>query len=163
MNWESYVLALFTSSFVRPLALAAAVWLILRVLKVRHPASRHAAWTAVLIGMVLLPVVSVTAPHWKLPLFPRAQSATAIFGDSTALEVGPFRHGPALATHGTGISSDTVLVWCYLAGVFAMAAYRAIGSMLLWRVIARSRPLRASRLRESSDVVTPVAVGVLRP
>ena len=163
MNWESYVLALLTSSLVRPLVLAAAVWLILRVLNVRHPASRHAAWTAVLIGMVLLPAVSVTAPHWKLPLLPRAQAAITAAGDSAALGFSPFRRGPALATHATSIPSGTVLFWCYLAGVFAMLAYRAIGWVLLRRVIARSRSLRATRLRESRDVVTPVAVGVLRP
>ena len=98
MNWESYVLALLTSSLVRPLALAVAVWLILRVLNIRHPASRHAAWTAVLIGMVLLPAVSVTAPHWKLPLLPRAQAAITASGDSTALGFSPFRRGPSPAS-----------------------------------------------------------------
>jgi beta-lactamase regulating signal transducer with metallopeptidase domain len=43
-----------------------------------------------------------------------------------------------------------------------MVTYRVVGWLLLWRVISRSRLLRA-RLRESSDVLTRVAVGVLRP
>jgi bla regulator protein BlaR1 len=43
-----------------------------------------------------------------------------------------------------------------------MVAYRLAGWVLLRRVISRSRRLRA-RLRESDDVLTPVAVGVLRP
>jgi hypothetical protein len=74
MNWQSQALALLTASLVRPLVLAAAAWLIVRVLKVRHPASRHAVWSAVLVGMLLLPVASVIAPQWKLPLLPRRES-----------------------------------------------------------------------------------------
>jgi uncharacterized protein (TIGR03435 family) len=54
-------------------------------------------------------------------------------------------------------------MWCYVAGLVAMVAYRAAGWVLLWRLISRSRPLRARCLRESGDVLTPVAVGVLRP
>ena len=57
---------------------------------------------------------------------------------------------------------ETVVIWIYLAGLFAMLAYRAIGWILLRRVISRSVRVRA-RLRVSSDVLAPVAVGVLRP
>jgi GWxTD domain-containing protein len=164
MNWQSYVLALLASSLLRPLALAAAVWLILRVLNVRHPASRHAAWTAVLVGMVLLPVVSVTAPQLKLRVLPRAQSFTAIYPDSAALDLSQFRRGTVPTTRAiSNMRAETVLVWCYLAGVVAMAAYRAMGWAMLRRLITRSRRLRSRHLRESGDVVTPVAVGVLRP
>ena len=53
MSWESQAIALLTASLARPFALAATAWLILRVLRVRHPASRHAVWTAVLTGMLL--------------------------------------------------------------------------------------------------------------
>jgi beta-lactamase regulating signal transducer with metallopeptidase domain len=51
----------------------------------------------------------------------------------------------------------------YFAGLFAMVMYRLVGSILLWRVISRSTRLRAQLLRESADVRTPVAVGILRP
>ena len=56
-----------------------------------------------------------------------------------------------------------MLLWCYLAGVLAMAAYRVNGWMMLVRVMSRSKVLRLRRLRESADVLTPVTVGVLRP
>jgi MFS family permease len=69
--WESQGNALLTASLVRPFGLAAAGWLTLRVLRVRHPASQHAVWTAVLIGMMMLPVVSLFAPHWNVPLLSR--------------------------------------------------------------------------------------------
>src|SRR5580692_1558831 len=77
MSWESEGVALLTASLMRPFGLAVAAWLILCVLRVRHPASRHAVWTAVLVGMMLLPVVSVITPHWKLPVLPRKHGATA--------------------------------------------------------------------------------------
>src|SRR5437762_8107682 len=38
---------------VRPFVLLAAAFLILCIFRVRHPASRHAVWTAVLAGMRL--------------------------------------------------------------------------------------------------------------
>src|SRR5579872_1191677 len=76
MTWQSQIIALLTASLVRPLILAAAAWLILRLLKVRHPASRHAVWSAVLVGMLLLPAASAIAPHWKLPLLPRRDEAS---------------------------------------------------------------------------------------
>ena len=44
-----------------------------------------------------------------------------------------------------------------------MAMYRMIGWVLLWRVESRSRPVRSGWLRESNDLLTPVAVGILRP
>src|SRR5438067_567059 len=74
MTWQSETMALITASLVRPLVLAAAAWLILRVLKVRHPASRHAVWAAVLAGMLFLPLASVMIPHWKLPVLPRRKN-----------------------------------------------------------------------------------------
>jgi uncharacterized protein (TIGR03435 family) len=54
-------------------------------------------------------------------------------------------------------------LWCYLAGVLVMTGYRIAGWMMLARVMSRSKALRLRRLRESSDVLTPVTVGVLRP
>jgi bla regulator protein blaR1 len=169
MNWESQEVALLLASLVRPSALAAAAWLVLLALKVRHPASRHAVWTAVLIGMMLLPVVSVMAPHWKVPVLPRKQNSAgqAVAGTPVFYEpLDSVTRGfelPAVET-GSRQAGDRPggLSYIYLAGLLAVAAYRVMGWVLLRRVISRSRPLRA-RLRESSDVLTPVAVGVLRP
>ncbi len=70
MNWESQTIALLSASIVRPLILAAAGWLTLRVFRVRHPASRHAVWTGVLLGMLLLPFASVLTPHWQARVLP---------------------------------------------------------------------------------------------
>jgi uncharacterized protein (TIGR03435 family) len=176
MTWESQALALLTASLVRPLVLAAAAGLILRVLRVRHPASRHAVWTAVLIGMMVLPLVSVFAPQWKLPLLPKkpetvAQIQVQQSDDFTEAESSSVRLNSVATAQSQAVRSawpapGTMLLWCYLAGVLAMAAWRLTGWMMLVRVISRSKPLslrKLRKLRESADILTPVTVGVLRP
>ena len=47
---------------VRPLILAAAGLLILIIFRVRHPASQHSVWAAVLAGMLLLVPLSALSP-----------------------------------------------------------------------------------------------------
>ena len=176
MTWQSQTMALLTASLVRPLVLAAAAWLILRVLKVRHPASRHAVWSAVLVGMLLLPVASVIAPHWKLPLLPRREDAAIqtplLTNDTSAYDPSGFATGAAPSTNNAPTprakvfewpAPGTMLLWCYLTGVLAMTGYRVTGWMMLARVKSRSKALRLRRLRESADVLIPVTVGVLRP
>lgn len=173
MTWESQAIAMLTASLVRPFVLAAAARLILRLLRIRHPASRHAVWTAVLIGMLLLPFASILAPHWKLPLLPA--KARPALRSIAASPVSPLDSDePQAANPGELLSAksstnfhlpaaQTLILACYLAGLLAMLAYRMIGWALLWRVISRSKPVRAGWLLESADVLTPVAVGVLRP
>ena len=173
MTWESQAIALLTASLVRPFALAGVAWLLLRVLRVRHPASRHAVWTAVLVGMLLLPAVTVFAPHWKLPLLPAKRLPVPhSVAASPRSSVGPSAEEPADIPQTPTApqrarfhlpSAETLLLMAYFAGLIAMLSYRAMGWVLLWRVISRSKRVRARCLLESSDVLTPVAVGVLRP
>jgi uncharacterized protein (TIGR03435 family) len=153
--------------------LAAAAWLILHLLKVRHPSSRHAVWSAVLVGMLLLPVASVIAPHWKLPLLPRREDTLMrtplATNDTSGYDTSRFAAGTAPSTNNAPSKvfewpePGTILIWCYLAGVLAMTGYRVTGWMLLMRVMSRSKVLRLRRLRESHEVLSPVTVGILRP
>ena len=109
------------------------------------------------------------APHWKAPVLLRKQDAAgrvvttgpAVIGfELSEVEV---RRRQAGDTAETGGRQDRrPVLQGYLAGLLAMVTYRLMGWVLLWRVASRSTRVRA-RLRESSDVVTPVAVGVLRP
>jgi hypothetical protein len=176
MSWESQGIALLSASIFRPLALAASAWLILRVFRVRHPASRHAVWTAVLIGIFVLPFMSAMTPHWSVPVLPTKPQAPArqMAGgahDLIAIPISPagqpasgFERPPAKTPGPAKLPGiDTLAIWFYLAGVFAMFAYRVAGWVLLWRVVSRSRRLRVPWLRESADVLSPVAIGVLRP
>jgi uncharacterized protein (TIGR03435 family) len=179
MSFQPPILALLEASLLRPLVLVAAAWLILRVLHVRHPASRHAVWTAVLAGMLALPFLSVVTPDWTLRVLPWAQEA-ALHSASSAIApavvpadgdvVDVSSETAARAESGDAPraalawpSMETLIVWCYFAGLLAMVVYRTMGWVLLRRVVARSTALRPVCLRESADVVTPVAVGVVRP
>ncbi len=175
MTWESHVFDLLVASTARPFALAAAAWLALHILRIRHPASRHAIWTAVLVGLLLVPEVSVIAPHWGLPRIQRAHDssnqATATispaFSDIEPLDSATRRRDLTSDSNGrTPVASArpsirTFAAWCYLAGVFAMMLYRLIGWVLLRRVTSRARPVRGWRVLESDDLAAPVAAGVL--
>jgi len=169
VSWESQGIVLLAASVVRPLALVAAAWVMLRLLRVRHPASRHSVWTGVLVGMMVLPFVSVFAPHWMVPVLPakRVPAATvapkAVVSDAIGLSIPQSMEVATPARVFERPSVETLAIWCYLAGLLGMVAYRLAGWVLLWRVMLRSRPLRGRVVRESDDVLTPVAVGVLRP
>jgi uncharacterized protein (TIGR03435 family) len=176
MSWESQLIAFLSASLVRPLFLVVAAFLILWIFRVRHPASLHAVWTAVLMGMLLLPLISTMSPHINLPLLP-AKSETPFTArplppvesvelprmaepSSTGLLV------PSLPSVKAPWSVARLLTWFYLAGFLAMAGRAALGWMLMRRVVSRSIPLRGPlrwRLRESSDLVVPAAVGLLHP
>jgi len=163
MSWESQGIAFLAASVFRPFALVAAAWVMLRMLRVRHPASRHAVWMGVLVGMLVLPFVSVFAPHWMAPVLPSNSVPVAA---TVARETGDFV--VSAPVHFSAVrpalpSLRSMVIWVYLAGLFATMAYRAAGWVLLWRVIARSRRLKSRLLRESDEIVTPVAIGVLRP
>ena len=164
MSWEFYAIALLKASLLRPLELAAAAWLVLRAFKIQHPASRHAVWAAVLAGMLLLPVLSVVAPHWDLPLLPAgpAPSAAAAPLPPRILPGGhalPPRNPPTE----TLSSFEELCLWSYLAGLLLMAVYRLAGWILMRRLLRRSMPLRFSRVRQSHDIQAPVTMGVLNP
>src|SRR5262249_23685188 len=134
-----------------------------------HPASRHTVWTAVLIGTALLPVLTVVVPAWKLAVLPPSHVAVAAVAPSTAsVPFEPYtpliNDGPAAkpSVRSATLSRETVILGIYLAGVLAMLTYRAVGWVLLRCVVSRSAPVHG-RLRESTDVAAPVAVGVIRP
>ncbi len=122
--------------------------------------------------------MSVATPHWGVPVL-RPESETPAVTFSFPLESSEIpAHDDLNSVAGSSASPavipsrlpsiESVVVWVYLAGFFAMLAYRLAGWMLLRRVIRRSKKLRTARLRaswllESADVVSPVAVGLLHP
>ena len=103
MNWEEKALEFLAASLVRPFFLVAAAVLILRVFRVEHPASKHAVWTVVLAGMVIVPLASVLAPRVELAALPEGSLAHFENVGRTAHVTGPAVEAPAsgpLAGHG---------------------------------------------------------------
>ena len=77
MNWESQFIALFLASLFRPLIVAAAAFLVLRLFRIEHPAIQHAVWMAVLLAMVVVPVTSVVIPHFDFAVLPPDEAAVS--------------------------------------------------------------------------------------
>lgn len=162
------VLAFLSVSLLRPLILAAIAWLALRLGRIRHPASQHAVWTAVLIGFLALPIVSVIVPRWSVPVLPERQPPAVAAPFAPPADYEPIAaEAPAVPVpmppEPRFPFRSFLIVCCYLAGLLAMLAYRGMGWLLLRRVVSRSRRSRAPWLRESADVLTPFAVGLMRP
>ncbi len=162
------LLTFLDASLLRPLILAAAAWLALRLGRIRHPASQHAVWTAVLIGFLALPIVSVIVPRWSIPVLPEKQppAVAAPFAPPTDYEPIAAEAPSALAPMPLEprFPFRSFLIVCsYLAGLLAMLAYRGMGWLLLRRVVSRSKQSRARWLRESGDALTPFAAGLVRP
>src|SRR6185437_11197329 len=74
------------------------------------------------------------------------------------------RGSPSLRAHArsTGPSPGEAALGLYLAGAIALSSRSALGWMLARRIVHRSRAVHR-RVRESGDIVVPVAAGLLRP
>lgn len=57
----------------RAALMAAGTSVALFALRIRTPAARHAAWTGVLVAMLLLPVMTTWGPKARLPVLPAAR------------------------------------------------------------------------------------------
>ena len=158
---ESVILAVLSASLVRPVVPAVAAWLALRIVRVRHPAVAHQVWTAVLAGMLVIPLVSVMAPAWKIPVT-RSASVRSPLAAAFSEEVVSSAPVPATEPAPRRPSAAALILWAYFAGLGAMVCYRVLGIMLVTRFILRSTPLKP-RLRESHDLLSPITVGGIRP
>jgi hypothetical protein len=175
------MLALLAESALRSLALGGAVWLGLRLLRVRNPHVQMTAWTAVLIASLAMPLlmrwVTVT-----IPAVPSAQVLDIIWpAPASPLEAMPAAPGPArmpvspppAATPGVAdppAAAFAAVDWRLVAtGVYALVSgvlllRLLIGIALTWRMARAARPLRAAwaagkDVRVSDVVGVPVTFG----
>ncbi len=162
------ILAFLRSSLLAPVAVATLAWLTLRLLRVRHPATGHAVWTAVIAALLLIPAASL-APRWSLRVLPsrgravsapvRAASEPPYAADAPAA---PAAHS-APAPRPTPIPTAAILLAIYLAGLALSVAWRVSGWLQLRRLLRRAQPVRGRVLRESPGLASPVAAGLVRP
>jgi beta-lactamase regulating signal transducer with metallopeptidase domain len=171
----------------RILAAAAAVGLVLVVLRVRSGAARHAAWSAVLLAMLTMPLLTAIVPKVDVPVpSTLALDLGAIAGqsgiDDSATSVPAVRRGqnpaqavaapapdtgsaqPSRATpSGGGGQWRTITTVLYAAGALFLLIRLAGGWYLARRLVAGATRLDLDNrfpVLESAAIPTPVTIGV---
>ncbi len=139
-------------SSLRATLIAAAVAAILPLLRVRTAAARHAAWTGVLIVMLLLPAWTMWGPKAAVRMLP-GTSAERIIAPLVGTPVydRPAALPPASAPRrGSEVPWRNLLMAAYVAGVLWLMVRLIVGT------------IRANRLT-SADCVAPITVGLFKP
>jgi GWxTD domain-containing protein len=159
---------------VRALLLALAVGAAVRIMRVTTAAGRHAAWTVVLAGMLVLPVWTLWGPKASFPITPPRPVAgwTTIVsqGPAAVARPEPSRHTSTpentnVATHlesgSTRVPWRAVAIVLYACGVFVLLGrllYGTFGALQLMR-----RTSRDGDHWTSDRCAAPITVGWLRP
>ena len=178
--------ALAADISLRIVAAAAAVGLVLVVLRVRSGAARHAAWSAVLLAMLTMPVLMAIVPRVEVPV----PSTLALDFGAIAGELNPYepletpvspdfteppalrcRHQPGSRSEGKS-AARLAFDWriavsaLYAAGALFFFARIAAGWILARRLIARAIRVACDNrapVFESPAVATPMTTGIVSP
>ena len=166
------MISLLLELALRAVLIAAGTALVLWALQVRSAVTRHAAWTAVVAAMLLLPLG--IAGGLKVPLeVLTAGSADAPIQMSGVAGHGPMRtdlrpevpvlgpESPAAATAQSFWTWPVMGFGLYLTGVVLLLAHLAIGTLQANR-LRRGAVLRDGRLT-SDRCTTPITVGWFAP
>jgi hypothetical protein len=169
----------------RILAAAAAVGLVLVVLRVRSGAARHAAWSAVLVVMLTMPALMAIVPAVPVPHLPSLAldpgtiagepvSEDAFLPSPAAVErpatsaLAEFTRDTVEPAIGTASPSDwqAVAVALYTLVVLFFLARLAGGWVLVRRLVAGATPVTCDNpapVYESAAIATPLTTGLLSP
>ena len=182
--------SLAVATLVRATALVAAIALVLAVFRIRSSSTRHTAWVAALVVMLLLPVLTRVVPPIRVsvperampariqpfanppvriidtppPALPRSMTEGAIAPPVAA--PGIERPGSAPDSPAAPVKWDVIVAVVYLAGVTLLLVRFAIGLAQLARIRRQSRPVTMADgqvIRESAHIATPVTIGLLTP
>jgi beta-lactamase regulating signal transducer with metallopeptidase domain len=180
------MLALLAESALRSLLLGGAVWIGLKLLRVKNPHVQMTAWTMVLVASLAMPglmrLVTVTVAEappsplaqiiWPAPAAPPAIDLAAEPAQMPAVTSTLHEARPASPSHVTATNAGDrpAIDWRTLA----TAVYAAVGGVLLlrllvgvvltWRLARAARPIRAgwvagTDVRVSDVVGVPVTFG----
>lgn len=179
VEFGKVVFDVFFLSSLRAMALILPVWLALSLIRPRRPALEHGVWTAVLCGMLLLPVLDLSG---RLPEI----SSSVIVETTLSVPVTSAWPDAAVSPLTTAIgSSDN---WRGLAGLLSLmvTSILLLRSMTAWRrvlqLMARADAIvepalqellqsslkaaklgHAPKLVSSPEVGTPLVFGFIRP
>jgi hypothetical protein len=150
-------------------AIAAAV--LLRLFRVKDPSVRLAAWTAVLFGSLLIPVLNMILPAVSLPEVPGhgapSAAARSLVSSSFAMHV-PATPLPKIGEWRQPARWPVLLLAVYSLGAGFLLLRLVTGLLLSRRLMRRSRPTGRRLegglpIHDSSDLTVPAALGPFRP
>jgi beta-lactamase regulating signal transducer with metallopeptidase domain len=168
----------------RILAAAAAVGLVLVVLRVRSGAARHAAWSAVLLAMLGMPGLMAIVPRVELPLpstlaldFAAVDDEPKTFGllDTPVSARSTWRQPAATTAPGIPPMEKTdrssfdwrlAISALYLAGALLFFVRIVVGWILGRRLVARAVRVPCDNrapVFESTAIATPLTAGIVSP
>jgi beta-lactamase regulating signal transducer with metallopeptidase domain len=178
------MLALAAEISLRILAAAAAVGLVLRVLRVRSGGARHAAWLSVLLAMLAMPGLMAIVPRVDVALPSSLAVEFAAISDDSDLAKPVARAARADATElqpavlssptlpPAGESSHSAHNWraaalaIYALGVLFLGVQIVIGWILGRRLVARAVRIACDNrapVFESASIATPITTGIVSP
>lgn len=170
----------------RSVLVAALVGGVLVIWRVKGGVVRHAAWTAVMVVMLLMPALIAVVPDMpvQLPPFPTARPQATLAVDVPAAEPASRVDTAAVATTSaestvefapasvtfrptekpmSAITGPQLAVAIWLAGIVINIVMMIMGWRLARRLIASARVSEIDpRVMESAAVAAPCAVGVWR-
>lgn len=140
---------------IRSSLLISAGAVILWALRVKDSSVRLAAWTALLAGSLLIPLMRATLTAVALPAVPVEDA----IGHATLVASVPVTPVP----HPTPFDWPTATIILYAAVAAGMLFRLALGLAGSYRLLQRSGPTERNDIRESESIGAPVTLGVLRP
>jgi hypothetical protein len=169
----------------RIVAAAAAVGLVLVVLRVQSGAARHAAWSAVLLTMLTMPVLMAIVPPVEVPV----PSTLALDFGAIAGEPNPYpppetpvssavtEPQPSVGVSSPGLEANDrsgrlafgwriAAIALYAAGTLFFFVRIAGGWILARRLVGRAVRVTCDNrapVFESSAIVTPMTTGIVSP
>jgi len=183
------LLSVLFSASIRAAVLGGLTWVMLKVVRVKAAAVRHAAWTAVLLAMLLMPFLRTALPPFRLPLLPFSTTqstlgqpmptASNLVGET--ISAGDTAKAGFFQTETRSIPSPwpVMILALYTAGALFFLLRQSIGYFVAGSLVRSSQLLgtmdvvtlkywppsgvRIPDLRRSSLVRVPIVVGVLKP
>jgi len=140
--------------------------LLLWVLRVKDPSIRLAAWTAMLCGSLLIPVMTAVLPEVQLRVARPAVLAAAVpavFEEYAPVTSPVAPDAPPLQMKSAPIDWTRAAVYLYIAVAFAMLLRLSLGLLMSRRFLRRARATGNPGIRESDRVAAPVTLGIIRP
>jgi len=181
------LLTALSEASVRVVLVAALVAILLRLLHVRSSRARHAAWTTVLVAMLVLPL-SFFAPRVPVPVpVPNAaQVPLSTIADVWTAPVDIPDHDGAVAASSEARANRSLVFdpatpqvrspripWLPITAIVYLAGAAWFGLRLLVGVMGARRLVRASSFAFTTEraipvhvspaIATPVTVGILHP